>query len=79
MHVMFCFHEDDRVTGGGCFSSFRFVCDYDELFPIADDVSLLQQAIPVMYLYELFIVLFDGANKIFCTTLLPEKLDSVRL
>lgn len=30
------------------FSSFRFVCDYDEQFNIADDVSLLQQAVPVM-------------------------------
>ncbi|XP_077416584.1 activating signal cointegrator 1 complex subunit 2 isoform X2 [Vanacampus margaritifer] len=26
----------------------RFLCDYDELFPIADDVSLLQQALPAI-------------------------------
>ncbi|XP_077457249.1 activating signal cointegrator 1 complex subunit 2 [Stigmatopora argus] len=26
----------------------RFVCDYDQLFPIAEDVSLLQQAFPVI-------------------------------
>ncbi|KAM9392808.1 activating signal cointegrator 1 complex subunit 2 [Pholidichthys leucotaenia] len=26
----------------------RFVSDYDELFPIADDISLLQQALPVI-------------------------------
>uniref|UniRef100_H3DD27 Activating signal cointegrator 1 complex subunit 2 n=1 Tax=Tetraodon nigroviridis TaxID=99883 RepID=H3DD27_TETNG len=26
----------------------RFVCDYDEQFPIADDVSLLQQAMPLI-------------------------------
>lgn len=32
----------------------RFLSDYDEQFPIADDVSLLQQALPVMYPYQLF-------------------------
>nr|XP_061811493.1 activating signal cointegrator 1 complex subunit 2 isoform X2 [Nerophis lumbriciformis] len=26
----------------------RFLCDYDELFPIAEDISLLQQALPVI-------------------------------
>ncbi|XP_051924893.1 activating signal cointegrator 1 complex subunit 2 [Hippocampus zosterae] len=26
----------------------RFLCDYDELFPIEDDVSLLQQALPAI-------------------------------
>ncbi|XP_061528696.1 activating signal cointegrator 1 complex subunit 2 [Phycodurus eques] len=26
----------------------RFLCDYDKLFPIAEDVSLLQQALPVI-------------------------------
>lgn len=47
-------YKDDRVNGMVCFLSFRFVCDYDEQFPIADDISLLQQAMPVMYLYQLF-------------------------
>lgn len=27
--------------------------DYDEQFPIAEDVSLLQQALPVMYPHQL--------------------------
>lgn len=27
----------------------RFLSDYDKLFPVADDISLLQQALPVMY------------------------------
>lgn len=27
----------------------RFLTDYDEQFPVADDISLLQQAVPVMY------------------------------
>ena len=26
----------------------RFLSDYDEQFPIADDISLLQQALPLM-------------------------------
>uniref|UniRef100_A0A8C9YXB5 Activating signal cointegrator 1 complex subunit 2 n=1 Tax=Sander lucioperca TaxID=283035 RepID=A0A8C9YXB5_SANLU len=30
----------------------RFLSDYDEQFPIADDISLLQQALPVMYPYQ---------------------------
>uniref|UniRef100_A0A6Q2XUJ5 CUE domain-containing protein n=1 Tax=Esox lucius TaxID=8010 RepID=A0A6Q2XUJ5_ESOLU len=29
--------------------SVRFLADYDEQFPVADDVSLLQQAFPLMY------------------------------
>lgn len=33
---------------------FRFLSDYDEQFPIAEDVSLLQQALPVMYPYQLY-------------------------
>lgn len=31
----------------------RFLSDYDEQFPVADDVSLLQQALPDMYPYQL--------------------------
>lgn len=27
----------------------RFLLDYDEQFPIADDISLLQQAFPLLY------------------------------
>uniref|UniRef100_A0A669C0H0 Activating signal cointegrator 1 complex subunit 2 n=1 Tax=Oreochromis niloticus TaxID=8128 RepID=A0A669C0H0_ORENI len=27
----------------------RFLTDYDEQFPVADDISLLQQAVPIMY------------------------------
>uniref|UniRef100_A0A3B4AYT1 CUE domain-containing protein n=1 Tax=Periophthalmus magnuspinnatus TaxID=409849 RepID=A0A3B4AYT1_9GOBI len=27
----------------------RFLCDYNEQFPIVDDISLLQQALPLMY------------------------------
>lgn len=58
-------YKDDKVNGMVCFSSFRFVCDYDEQFPIADDVSLLQQAMPVMYLYQLF--LWMPHNSICCS------------
>lgn len=34
--------------------SLRFLSDYDEQFPIADDVSLLHQALPVMYPHQLY-------------------------
>lgn len=33
---------------------FRFLSDYDEQFPVVDDISLLQQAVPVMYPYHFY-------------------------
>lgn len=41
---------------------FRFLSDYDEQFPIADDVSLLQQALPVMYPYQPYTSEYLRAN-----------------
>lgn len=35
------------------FKCHRFLSDYDEQFPVADDISLLQQALPDMYPYQL--------------------------
>uniref|UniRef100_A0A672F6N2 CUE domain-containing protein n=1 Tax=Salarias fasciatus TaxID=181472 RepID=A0A672F6N2_SALFA len=47
----------------------RFLCDYDEQFPIAEDISLLQQALPVIdetrtsYLLQGVESAWDGAGR----------------
>uniref|UniRef100_A0AAQ5YV05 CUE domain-containing protein n=1 Tax=Amphiprion ocellaris TaxID=80972 RepID=A0AAQ5YV05_AMPOC len=39
-----------------------FLSDYDEQFPIADDISLLQQALPVMYPPQIYVYVQTAVN-----------------